>query len=146
VLLNSRVIGRLGLLAPAVQKQFDLDVPVAIAELEVEPLLVLFPPRATPAPLPQFPGIERDLSLIVDEPVAWAQVRSLVQGAKLQRLEAVEFVGTYRGKQIGDGKKSLTLRLRFRDAGRTLRHEEVDPEVDGITTLLQREFAAEFRT
>ena len=57
------------------------------------------------------------------------KVRELVRAAKLPLLEDVDFVGSYRGKQIGDGKKSLTLRMSFRDASRTLRREEVDPQV-----------------
>lgn len=145
VLLNGRAIGSLGLIAPGVQKQFDLDAPAAMAEIEIEPLLTLFPPRAIPEALPQFPAIERDLSLIVDEPVRWAQVRSLVESAALARLEAVDFVGTYRGKQIGEGKKSVTLRLRFRDPVRTLRHEEVDPQVASAVALAGQRLGATLR-
>ena len=66
--------------------------------------------------------------------------------AALPRLEAVDFVGTYRGKQAGAGKKSLTLRLRFRDAGKTLRHEEVDAEVGTIVGLLNARCGASWRT
>ena len=88
---------------------------------------------------------KRDLSLILDESVAWAQVQDLVEGDSPERLEACTFVGAYRGKQVGAGKKSLTLRLTFRDPDRTLRHEEVDPQVDGVMERVKRELGAEIR-
>ncbi|MDX2117618.1 MAG: phenylalanine--tRNA ligase subunit beta [Planctomycetota bacterium] len=144
--VQPRRIGFYGLTSEAALKAFGLEVPTIAAELDIEALLAVYPPRAAITTLPSFPCIERDLSAIVADGVAWDALRSKIEATNTPRLEGVEFVGTYRGKQIGAGKKSLTLRLRFRDAGRTLRHEEVDPEVGGITTLLQREFAAEFRT
>jgi phenylalanyl-tRNA synthetase beta chain len=135
ILLNSRRVGHLGLISPATQKLFDLDIPLAAAELELEPLLVLFPPRTAISPLPQFPGIERDLSLIVSDATPWGEIKSLAHAARLDRLTNVDFVSTYRGKQIGDGKKSVTLRLTFRDPTRTLRHEEVDPQITALISL-----------
>jgi len=140
-----RRIGFFGLTSNAALAAFGLEVPTVAAELDIESLLAIFPPRAAIAALPSFPCIERDLSPIVADAVAWDTIRATIEATNTPRLEGVEFVGTYRGKQIGPGKKSLTLRLRFRDDARTLRHEEVDPEVGGITTLLKRDFAAEFR-
>jgi len=61
-------------------------------------------------------------------------------------LEAVRFVTTFRGKQIGAGRKSLTLRLRFRAPGRTLRHDEVDPQVEKAVATLTSKLGAEVRT
>jgi phenylalanyl-tRNA synthetase beta chain len=146
ILLNERPIGRLGLIAAATQKLFDLDIPVAAAELELEPLLVLFPPTAAITTLPQFPGIERDLSLIVPDATRWSEVAALAQSANLARLAQIDFVGTYRGKQIGEGKKSLTLRLTFRDPERTLRHEEVDPQIATLVSLATTKLNAALRS
>jgi phenylalanyl-tRNA synthetase beta chain len=96
--------------------------------------------------LPTFPAVERDLSPVLAESVTWDEIRSTVQSATLPRLEALDFVGTFRGKQIGEGKKSLTLRLRFRDASKTLRHEEVDTEVQTLVGLLNTRCGASWRT
>jgi len=145
VFVDDRRIGFFGLTSEAALKAFGLEVPTVAAELDIEAILAVYPPRAAIVALPSFPCIERDLSAIVADSVSWDKVRGLIEASKPPRLEGVEFVGTYRGKQIGAGKKSLTLRLRFRDAARTLRHEEVDPEVSGVSSLLQREVAAEFR-
>ncbi len=145
VSLGERPLGYFGLVAPQVQRTFGLERPVAAAELNLDGLLDAYPPKATVRELARFPSIERDLSLIVADDVTWDRIRALVEGARVDRLEAAEFVGSYRGKQTGTGRKSVTLRLRFRDEARTLRHEEVDPQVAGVVGLAKRELAAELR-
>lgn len=148
VSLGGYPLGYFGLITPETARDAGIETTVACAELELERLIMNFPPKAGVRPLPMFPSIERDLSAIVAEDVTWARVRGLVDGLRVRapRLEAVDFVTAYRGKQIGAGKKSLTLRMTFRDAARTLRHEEVDPEVALVMGALTRDLAAEFRT
>lgn len=143
--LDGRAIGTIGLVAQEMQRLFDLAVPVVAAELELEVLVAAFPRRSRAGLLPAFPGIERDLSLVVGEDVRWSQLRALVERAQLARLDGVTFVGSYRGRQIGPGRKSLTMRLRFRDPARTLRHEEVDPQIAMLVDLSRRELQAELR-
>ena len=96
--------------------------------------------------LPQFPGIDRDLSLIVPEPTSWAQIEQMAQGLNLDRCVGWEMVDIFRGKQLGEGKKSVTLRLHFRDSDRTLRHEEVDPQVELLAERAKSTLGAEIRT
>lgn len=146
VMLGERQIGCFGLVSPALLAEYGLDRAVAAAEIDAEPLLAGFPPRAAIEPLASFPAIERDLSLIVAEGVTWDAVRGEVLKLRAALLEDVAFVYTYRGKQFGAGKKSLTLRLRFRDPARTLRHEEVDPQVEAVAAAARGAFGAEIRS
>src|SRR5690606_6264864 len=122
VSIDGRHTGVLGVIGAEALALFDLDVPVVGADLSMEALLATWPPKAVAHTLPAFPGIERDLSLVITEQTPWAQIAATVEAADLDRLEGFEFVGTWRGKQIGPEKKSVTLRLRFRDPARTLRH------------------------
>lgn len=145
IVINGRRVGVLGLLSAAVQKQYDLARPAAIAEVGLDDLVALFPPKALVHALPEFPAIERDLSLIVAEQTAWAGIEQLIAGLKLPLLESSSFVGTFRGQQVGAGRKSVTLRLRFRDHTRTLRHEEVDPQVATVIEKAKAELSAELR-
>ncbi len=146
VAVAGEVVGQFGAITSEVQRLFGLDIPVVAAEVELAPLVALYPPRARVAALPAFPSIERDLSLIVDESVAWDSVHRLVANAGIDRLESTAFIGTYRGKQIGPGKKSVTLRMLFRDPSRTLRHEEVDPQVSAVVSLAGQQLGATLRT
>ncbi len=145
VLLDGERIGVIGLLSGDVQKAYDLDAPVVGAELNLDALLDGYPPKSLAHELPEFPGIERDLSLVVGEDVTWGSVEAMVAEVSPALLEGVRFVGTYRGKQVGAGKKSLTMRLGFRDPSRTLRHEEVDPQVEAVVAGAKDRFGAELR-
>jgi len=145
VLVGGIPVGRFGLIGTGTQRLFELAIPVAAAELDLEALVRMYPPKARAEALPAFPSIERDLSLVVDESVAWDRVWGLVEGLRLERLEGVSFIGTYRGKQAGPGKKSVTLRMRFRDPSRTLRHEEVDPQVAAVVQQAGERLGAALR-
>lgn len=145
VLMGSELIGRMGLVSQGAMDAFDLETPLVAAELDVEALIAQHPPRSHVEPLPAFPAIERDLSIVVDEERPWASIERVVGRAKPHRLAGLDFVGVYRGKQVGAGAKSVTMRLRFQDPERTLRHEEVDPQVDSVVAALKSELNAELR-
>jgi phenylalanyl-tRNA synthetase beta chain len=146
VMLGGVPLGHYGLVAGDVLRDHGIERPVAGGELNYDILLRTYPPRGAVRPLPQFPSIERDVSLIVAESVPWDRVRGVVEAAGVDRLEGVSFVASYRGKQTGAGRKSVTLRLCFRDPAGTLRHEEVDPQVESVVQVARRELGAEIRT
>ncbi len=140
-------IGYAGMLPAELQKKYDLRHGVAAIELQLEPLLAIFEPVRRAAPVPRFPGVTRDLSVVVAESVRWADIQSALAGAKLHFLapEGIEFVTTFRNAQIGADKKSLTLTLQFRDQSRTLTSEEVDAQVKIAIELLAARFQAALR-
>ncbi len=142
---SERIIGVLGRAHEAVLQQFDVQAPVDLAWLDYEKLIAAYPPQPRVRPLPRFPGIERDLSVVVAESTPWRAIADAIDQTTPELLESIEFVDTYRGKQVGPGRKSVTFRMRFRDPQRTLRHEEVDPQVDRVVAQLQGDLDAELR-
>lgn len=146
IVLGGKPIGWYGLLTPAALSAFGLHHGVAVAEIDLEPLLAGFPPRALVKELPVFPPTERDLSLIVDEPVRWAQIEQAIGAAPPALMERLAFVTTYRGQPVPAGKKSVTLRMTFRATDRTLRDEEVNPSVDVLVKTLGDKVGATVRT
>jgi len=119
---------------------------VVAAELILAPMIDAYPPISRAEHLPAFPGIDRDLSLIVDESVRWDQIESTANGLNLDRCVGNSMVSIFRGKQLGENKKSVTVRLAFRDADRTLRHEEVDPQIELFASKAKDSLGAEIRT
>lgn len=138
-------IGALGQFSPDVQKQYDLRNTVAGAEVLWDALVEAFQPVRRAKPLPRFPGVQRDLSVVVDEAVRWADIHQAIAAANLPFLEETNFVTTFRSKQIGSDKKSLTLTLAFRDPAATLRSEQVDAQVKTAMDLLKEKFQANLR-
>jgi phenylalanyl-tRNA synthetase beta chain len=96
--------------------------------------------------MPAFPAIERDLSAIVPETATWAAIEALVAGLRLPCFESLGFVGTYRGKQTGAGRKSVTMRLTFRAADRTLKREDADAWMGALADALKAGMQAEIRS
>lgn len=143
--IGDDVLGTFGVLAPSVTAVFGLTEPIYATEIGLPQYYDRYPPETEAKALPAFPSIERDVSAIVEDKLPWAAVKTVLDELRLQHLEKIEFVTTFRGKQIGAGRKSLTLRARFRTADRTLKHDEVDPQMDVMMQTLQSKFGAEIR-
>lgn len=143
--MNGEDKGRLGAIAQASMDQLGLQTPVVLTEMDYEPVVTMYPAERSVGDLPRFPAIERDLSIVVDEAIAWAQVETAVSSANPAMMETLSFVTVYRGKPIAKGKKSVSLRMAFRDPQRTLRHEEVDPQVAAVVKALESSCGAELR-
>jgi phenylalanyl-tRNA synthetase beta chain len=116
------------------------------AELDCEMLAALQAGPAQVRPIPRFPAIDRDLSIVIDEQVRWAEVSAAVARAATNEMEQVRFVDIYRGKGVPSGKKSLTLSLRFRDEDGTLTHDQVDAMQAAILRQLEGSVGAALRT
>lgn len=143
--LNGMRWGTFGMIEASICEAAHLQTPIAAFEVEYAPLLAMYPPQRTVGGLPKFPGIERDLSLIVEESIDWSKLESTIQQAQPSLLERLEFLGTYRGKPIPAGQKSVSLRLLFRDPSRTLRHDQVDPQMSAVVDQLQQVTGATLR-
>jgi len=145
VKLEGKSLGNYGLISGKLTDHFGLQSQVVAAQLDLEPLLTLYPPTHAAGALPKYPAIERDLSVVVDEATPWQSIADAVVQTNPAMLESTRFVGTYRGKQVGAGKKSVTLRMQFRDPETTLRHEQVDPQVAAVVQALGAKVGAELR-
>ncbi len=147
IIVNSQTIGTTGIVSQVVKEKFDFkELSPCAAELEFGQLLTLQSGAIKVKPLPRFPAIQRDLSIIVDENIHWADIIEAVKNKASVALEEVQFVGIYHGKGIGSGKKSVTLSLRFRDEDGTLTHQRVDSFEADIVESLAQSVRAELRT
>ena len=147
VSVDGDVIGTAGIVADSVKEEFDFkDVSPCAAELDFDKLTALRKEARKVKPIPRFPAVDRDLSLIVDEQVTWAQITTAVNKKAPPELEDARFVGIFRGKAVPAGKKSVTLSLRFRNQDGTLTHEAVDEFQTEILGQLTEQVKAELRT
>jgi phenylalanyl-tRNA synthetase beta chain len=145
VIVAGEKIGVLGVASPALLQRFDLQTPAVMAELDWPRLRDLYPPRITVTSPPRFPAIERDLSVVLDEATPWSRIAEEIAAAQVDLMEDVRFITTYRGKPIPPGRKSVSLRMHFRDEQATLRHDQVDPQVSAVIARLREKLGAELR-
>jgi phenylalanyl-tRNA synthetase beta chain len=128
-----------------VAQKLDLREVPAAAELELEPLIAgaLWLPQVKE--LAKFPAVKRDLSLVVGERVRYEEIEAIVRELKLPSLEGVAYVTTYRGKQIGEGSKSVTIELIFRSETGTLTSEAVEGSVQRVVGAAKERVGAALR-
>jgi phenylalanyl-tRNA synthetase beta chain len=123
---NGRVVGWVGEVHPLVVQAYDLRGSVAAAELQVEGLLSAVPEVVTFTDLLAYPAVEQDVALVVDASLPAAAVVDSLRRAGGKLLEDVAVFDLYEGEQVGEGKKSIALRLSFRSPDRTLSEDEVN--------------------
>jgi phenylalanyl-tRNA synthetase beta chain len=142
---GGRAIGFIGKIDSAVTRKLDLREIPGAAELELEPLIAGAQWLPQVQELPKFPPVKRDLSLVVAERVPYAQIVQIVQELKLPSLVGVQYVTTYRGKQIGEGSKSVTIELMFRSETGTLTSEAVEASVQQVVSAAKEKVNATLR-
>ena len=146
IFVNGEKIGSAGVLSDEAAEGFDIKADqICSAELNFDMLLEMGRPQVKMKPLPKFPAIVRDLSLIVGEQVQWSKLEQIIRSRAPQELEEIKFEGIYRGKPIPAGKKSVTVSLRFRDEDGTLQHQSVDRWQQEIFAELAARVGAEIR-
>ena len=141
---GGRRIGVLGQLAPSVANAHGLgaaDV-VYVAEVDLDAVDVL-PAEATRVePLPKYPSVTRDISIVIDDTLPSAQVRHTVTEAAPPTLVRVREFDRYQGKGVPEGQISLALRLTFRSSERTLTDAEINTAMDAVLGALKEKHSA----
>jgi phenylalanyl-tRNA synthetase beta chain len=128
VVIGDTVVGHAGQLHPAVVERSGLPKGTCAVELDLDAIPIT---EAMPAPaVSPFPAVFQDVSLIVGEDVAAQTVVDAVRDGAGELLEDVRLFDVYTGPQIGEGRKSVTLALRFRAADRTLTEDEASAARD----------------
>jgi phenylalanyl-tRNA synthetase beta chain len=132
VLLDAQEIGWIGELHPLVCRTHDLDSAAGF-ELDLAPLVAASPHgRERYEDVISYPAVHQDIAVVVPEAVQAAQVRTAVIEGGGELLRSAEVFDLYRGEQVGEGRKSLALRLEFRAPDRTLTDEEVAERREAI--------------
>ncbi len=143
--LDGEAVGMIGRLSDEAAALFDLDEPPTVAEVSLERLAEAADLEPTVHPLPQFPAVRRDLAVVVDEQVTWADLVRTIEGTGAAELESVEPLEVYRGKQVPAGKKSVALRLTLRRPDATLTGEAADAVQQTVLDALSRDVGATLR-
>jgi phenylalanyl-tRNA synthetase beta chain len=137
VILGGRQAGWLGEVHPLVCRLWDLDAAVAF-QVGLAELAAASPfGRELYEDVTTYPAVQQDLAIIVDEAVPAASVRQVVIDAGGELLRIATIFDLYRGEQVGEGRKSLALRLEFRAPDRTLTDAEVAERREAIKAALE---------
>jgi len=146
VLLGTEQVGVAGRIDATRAGAFDLREPVFVFELLLDKIADMALELQQFRSLPRFPAVTRDLAVVVDENVGYAEVTATILEAGRPLLAGHRLFDLYRGAQVPDGKKSLAFGLTFRLEDRTLRDEEVDGTLASIVDALRDRHGASLRS
>ena len=145
LIVNGRAIGVFGQLAPAIGEARDLPGgdEIFVGELDLDALSAAMPTDTfRAAPLPRHPSVIRDISILVADTLSAETVRGTIRSAAPETLIHVREFDRYQGKNIPEGKVSLSVRLTFQSPERTLTDDEVQSAMQRIIDALSRELQA----
>jgi phenylalanyl-tRNA synthetase beta chain len=128
-------------------QQFDVEQDVFIAEFSWEALVrisqgkdIIYKASS------KYPSIERDLSLVLDQGVAYEEIKALVYSLEKELIKHFELFDVYEDEeQLGEGKKSYAVRMTFESYERTLKDKEIDQKMQKIIQSLKERLGAKLR-
>ena len=143
---GGKVFAEMGVVSRKIQKKFDLDRPVFYADLHWNALMkatkkaaVLF------TELSKFPSVSRDLALLLDKNIEFAQIEQIARQAEKKLLKSVELFDVYEGKNLPEGKKSYAVNFILQDEQKTLNDKQIDAIMQKLITQLKKQLNAELR-
>ena len=145
VSMDGVVLGYMGQIHPLVAANYGMDCEVYCAEISFTKLMDLLLPDATYTPLPKYPAVTRDLSVVCDESLTVAQAEKTICSAAGKLLRNVKLFDIYRGANLGEGKKSLAFSLELRADDRTLTDTDTEPVISKVLAALAEECGATLR-
>ena len=140
--LDNELVGYMGLLSVKTMNDAKIKrTNVAIFELDSDMFIPLESRTNKFKHIPVLPSVEKDLSLIVDENITWADMTKYIRS----KASDIKFIEEYRGNQIPEGKKSIMLRVTFDSGDTTLTSEEINTKLDAIIRTLNKMCGAVLR-
>jgi phenylalanyl-tRNA synthetase beta chain len=140
--------GTAGQIAKRIAEEFKFRQNVLVAELKLEPLLTGLEDAAAALrfkPLPRFPAVERDFSVVLADGVQFAQVEDAIRSLGVAELQSIEALDLFRGGQIPAGRYSLMIRVTFQSAEATFTDAQLNDLSSRIVAALEKQLGAMLR-
>jgi phenylalanyl-tRNA synthetase beta chain len=148
ILLDGNDLGSAGLLARRIADKLKFRQDVFLAELVLGPFYCKYygvKSARRYEPLPRFPGVERDFSLLLDDGITFAQVSDTIRSVSIPELASIEAADLFRGKNVPAGKYSLMVRVTFQSRETTLTDAQIADYSAKIVTALESRLGATLR-
>ena len=143
--VNGVKIGYLGQLSEEIAASYKFRQPVFVAEIDLQTALRENTKPAIYQPLPIYPSVVRDVSLLIKRSTSFDDIRKAIAEQSHELCRSIEFVDVYEGKGMANDERSITIRLEYRSDERTLLEEEVDRVHKQILENLEANLGAKLR-
>jgi phenylalanyl-tRNA synthetase beta chain len=145
IIVAGKNMGYISELADNLYEKLGLKIKVGIFEINLTKLTELYTDEVLYRPIPKFPGIDLDISMIIAKNILWEEVEKAVRAVEKDLIREVTFFDVYEGAGIPEGKKSIAFRIIYRSDDKTLTMEEVQIIHKKVLQNLEKIFGAQIR-
>jgi phenylalanyl-tRNA synthetase beta chain len=143
---KKKTIAVIGKVSKHILKAADINQPVFYAEINLDQLLQIIPNHDTKSPEPpKFPEVRRDLSMVLDLPIKYAEVEKVAYAADPKLIREVNLFDVYDGDKIEAGKKSYAMSFILSDDEATLQDKQIENVMEKLMKQFEKNFAAVIR-
>lgn len=143
---GGKLLATFGIVSKKIQKAFDLDNEVYYAEINwTELMKAVKNVKVSYTEISKFPSVKRDLALLLDKNVQFAEIESIAYETEKKLLKAVELFDVYEGKNLEPGKKSYAVSFLLQDENATLNDKQIDKIMNKLITNLENKLGAKLR-
>jgi phenylalanyl-tRNA synthetase beta chain len=138
-------LGIVGKVKPSLAKELGVKQEVFYADLNTTMLFRSASPKFRVEEISKFPEVRRDLSLVLDKSVSFAEIKNLIQETEKKFLKDIIVFDVYEGDKIPEGKKAYALGFTLLDGAKTLTDEEIDKTMTKLIAAFESKFEAVIR-
>ena len=143
---GGKLVATFGVLSKKLQKAFDIDNEVYYADINWKELMkAVKGKKVTYTEISKFPAVKRDLALLIDKKVQFAEIEKIAYETDKKLLKSVELFDVYEGKNLEAGKKSYAVSFVLQDENATLNDKQIDKLMQKLITNLQNKLDAKLR-
>ena len=143
---GGKLLATFGVLHKKIQKAFDIDNEVYYADLNWKELMKAIKNNAVAyKEISKFPAVKRDLALLIDKKVQFAEIEKIAYETDKKLLKSVELFDVYEGKNLEAGKKSYAVSFMLQDENATLNDKQIDKVMQKLIANLQNKLDAKLR-
>ena len=143
---GGKVFVEMGIIAKDIQKRADIAAPVYYADIHWTTVMkAIRKNKVEFAEISKYPSVSRDLALLIDKNVEFAQIEQIARQSEKKLLKSVELFDVYEGKTLPAGKKSYAVNFILQDNEKTLNDKAIEAIMNKIITNLKRQLGAELR-
>lgn len=143
---NGTVLVELGLVAKAITSRFDIDQEVYYAEINWSMLTKKLQKNTVSfKEISKYPAVSRDLALLIDKNVEFAQIEQIARNSEKKLLKKVELFDVYEGDNLPEGKKSYAVNFVLQDETKTMNDKQTDAIMKKIVANLEKQLGAVLR-
>ncbi|WP_420576145.1 phenylalanine--tRNA ligase subunit beta [Ekhidna sp.] len=142
---EGKMLGLLGKLKKELLSIYGIKQDVFHAQLDWETVLKLYKTDVAYEPIPKFPEVKRDLSLVLDKSVSYADIQQLAFKQEKKLLNRMNLFSVYEGDKIEKGKKAYAISFFLQDKFKTLTDKQIDKSMSALMSLYEKELGAVIR-